>query len=1002
MKKLGKKEIENLIMRNPDAYQYFFSKAQSKHLDWLKENGFLEKIKENTKEQKEYKYPILSYLSSIAEEVPDKVVDIIIDVPVSTESFDPDTISKFLYIFLELPVDQLRRVVKKINKERWVFLMSNYYNNYYYSNYYIYKIMLDKLIEAKDGESLLLLSESILTLKDSVSKEDKTNLSKTLFCFQSPKETGVFEVLQSIENEFTRQALKLILNTLSKIIILKGNKKNKGKKLAFDFNDEILLLDIDFFKLNQMQSKDYLSEKDLVEIVATTKILIERIVKCNHFENRIKNIYEKDICSLPDSLTAWRLRLLILGSYPKELKKELKKVYDHLFEFENLYVIMTSTEYLNSLKNGFPMLSEEAKRVFIDKVIKIFIKKQKSTKNVDKEMKVMGSSIFSMIVSTLNKYPRLKDKVISSGFEFFSDFEPKPLIYVDNSIRKKVKPMVTKDKFLKLSLSEISEKLQGDWSPQNILNQSNPYKSFVYMKDIENNIKDDINIRFEDYLKHSKLFFNRNSLDCHYTYIYLEAIRKHLAFHNKNLSNLNVDNIISILFSVKLSGEKKPFNKKRDDLNQNKISWLANWKDVHLAISRILILILSEYRKINFLKNRNLIFDILEYLLLYPDPHPEDESIETAKSKIKLARDDNYLIDSPHSIAINSVRGEAFMSLLHFIDKENESLEKNKVKIKKEVKNLYETILMKENTRAIMFMFGHYLMNLYCFDSSWIKTILFKILPLDKKDDLLYLAAWEGYLSSNLNPELFKEPYIKKLYKYGINLKIEKYPFQHNSKKPSVGIAEHFAIAYFYIKDFKLNDSLFQEFLNSGSIEQHQIFIRFIGKFIKKNFINKDEIDRNESLIDSKVVQKKLKVLWNELLATYSNKNLFSEFGSWFNLDDGLFDPAWLADMIKKTLIKTNGKLDCIYSLLDSLPLLAINAPRDTFEITSSFLKASISNEDPLFMNLELEPYKKWIQVLKTLYKIDNLKSDITLLINKLIEDGRDRYWPLKEVLKNE
>src|SRR3989344_3600867 len=87
-----REDVSALTSANPDARQYFYTKADERWLDWLWENGFLDVIKQKAEDPTRYGYrtPEVNYLVKVAEKEPKKVVDIMLAVPISTENFNPE------------------------------------------------------------------------------------------------------------------------------------------------------------------------------------------------------------------------------------------------------------------------------------------------------------------------------------------------------------------------------------------------------------------------------------------------------------------------------------------------------------------------------------------------------------------------------------------------------------------------------------------------------------------------------------------------------------------------------------------------------------------------------------------------------------------------------------------------------------------------------------------------------------------------------------------------
>jgi hypothetical protein len=84
----------------------------------------------------------------MAEIVPGKVVDIMLEVPISIKTFNPEVVERFSWICSSLPVEQLTRIVSKIRDERWIPLMDTF--NYSGSEF---ENMFKHLADASDYNS---------------------------------------------------------------------------------------------------------------------------------------------------------------------------------------------------------------------------------------------------------------------------------------------------------------------------------------------------------------------------------------------------------------------------------------------------------------------------------------------------------------------------------------------------------------------------------------------------------------------------------------------------------------------------------------------------------------------------------------------------------------------------------------------------------------------------------------------------------------------------------
>ena len=217
-------EVSSLISFNDDTRQYFYTNVDEKWLDWLWDNGFLNIIKEKAADlNRRYRIPELDYLSRAAEKFPKEVVDIMLSIPIITETYNPEVIDRFLWICKRLPANQLSRVVEKIRDERWIPLMGE--SNQWFN----YDEMFKVLAEAKHYGSILILAEAILAVrsKNGIAKEISGINKDNPFYFSDLSETKVFEYLSNIDDSCIEKALSLTSQILNKIICLGEPSENK-------------------------------------------------------------------------------------------------------------------------------------------------------------------------------------------------------------------------------------------------------------------------------------------------------------------------------------------------------------------------------------------------------------------------------------------------------------------------------------------------------------------------------------------------------------------------------------------------------------------------------------------------------------------------------------------------------------------------------------------------------------------------------------------------------
>lgn len=746
LKKITKKtknEIGLIIGVNDDAKQYFFSKADEKWLEWLWKNGFLEKIKEKAADPNSYGFrmPELNYLFSVTEKKPDVVTNIICSFEISTKKFNPEVVDQFTRIASKLPARCLKKVVKKIKDEEWIRLMGNY-TLYGFE----YKDMLKILYDAGDFESMLTLSEAILLIrsKNDINERKISYRGDDVFYIHDLSDTNVFTYLAEMSEKYLEKALSVVIKVFTEVI------KDEG---------DYLLVDEDLFalRLNSVAGHEY--REELKFLTATIIELVRKMFSNKTFDRR--RIYTRYFANLPKKQITRRLKLFVLSLDAKLFIEDLKAEYLRLFKVKKALEVLYGAEYERALKAGYSFLTNKEKHDYIKNVFNLFIKFDNED---DKRWK---RHYASCILSTISEYLTKQEIALANKNEFKIDpkYQPEPSIGKIRSGTVTPRSPINSEDFSKLSINDITNKLKGELTPQELQKR---YKSddFLNPRDadgVAEQLKGDIKNRLAEYIENSLLFFDRDKLIAHYTNAFLRGVKDSLSENRINFGSLNYSGLFKLLQAIKESGDKKPFNNHDDESGGR---WLSDWNSVHSSITDLIEELIKQKDKktlLNFKLYREKVLEILKYLLNYNDPVPEDEKLKTAKSRIKNPNESEYSISDPFSIAINSVRGRTFQTLLHFVYQDASNNEK--IKLSGDVKELYDGMLQKENTRAIMFMFGHYLPTFYFRDRSWILGELSDIFESKSKDKYLRLAAWEGYLSNNLYREIFFESKMQKLYK---------------------------------------------------------------------------------------------------------------------------------------------------------------------------------------------------------------------------------------------
>ena len=176
---------------------------------------------EREKSRYGFRMPELSYLVRVAERDPGEVVNIILEVPISSGDFNPAVVDGFMRICSQLPGEQLKRVVRKIYDDGWVRLMAVFGDAGLE-----YGKMVQTLAHTRDFESILILAEAILTVR---SRDDDSTIfrphrSDNPFYFESLSYSKIFEYLRQVEADYAEKALALLTESLNGSYYLKWSR----------------------------------------------------------------------------------------------------------------------------------------------------------------------------------------------------------------------------------------------------------------------------------------------------------------------------------------------------------------------------------------------------------------------------------------------------------------------------------------------------------------------------------------------------------------------------------------------------------------------------------------------------------------------------------------------------------------------------------------------------------------------------------------------------------
>lgn len=964
-RKFDEKTIKAICFssQNLDTRRYFFSMADETWLGWIWEKGLLDEIKKPVSDITKYSryLPELDYLVKMAEKDPQTVTEIIISVPVSLETFNPEVIDRFTWIISLLPIDQIKTLLPKILHENWVQLMSPFHR----SGYEYIKIV-EKLKESGDPDVLISLAEIMLTPR---SKEEVHAIkgymsSDKLFYLNDITETGIFDLLLDSRNKKKEKTLELVLKVLSEVISYGKDREEN----VFDESEPFYLLDVDVFMLEVNNQRKSYTKDDIENLIAVAKKLIEELFSssCGNTDEA-RRLYKIHISDIPDSRTLYKLRLYTVTRCPTLFRKEIKDLLFRIFNVgERYFEIEGGAEYHNALIAGFSALDVDSQREYVAKIFEYFGAK---LENGDREKwrREAGLEIVTYVKDSLTKEEIERSEKLFGKLPEDKKITPHPEAVMGKAGFVDHRSPVNVSEF---SVEQIIGHLKTDWSPSTLKEQygRDDFLSPRGTEGLGDELKNDVKKRLDAYLEKISGFLDRERIAPHYVYSIVRGIEEMLRSKEK-FSLEQADKILDFFEVIKNEGLKTPFKKADDKV------WLADWIEVHKVVTDAL-LFLTENKDLKeqlHLTNRDKIRDIISYLLtIESSPSKEHEKPEYGE---------------PYGVAINSVRGRAFEAFVVFVENDGKNLAED-------VKEIYRQV-MNDKSIAVHFVIGRYLATFFFRDKKFIKEMLPEIFAKDdpvKKD--MYLASWEGYLSNTLYDKLFAE--FHDYYEHAIKLDPAVYTERKYSKNLDESLATHLALAYAHL-DLKIGDPLFDLFWKTPNVTRHHEFASFLGR----SCLTRDSAG-DEWLKANKVSKEKLIEFWNWMLDTDIpiDSNAFAGFGFWMNPDKEVIDEKIIVKNLVATLKKSNGEIDWDYGLMQRLKVFAGIDPVNTLEIIKNYLlldgELNPHRRSPLF---SLENEIK--EALVIIYKDPTLKSAVKDLIDMLIEKGSSSFWGLKDVLES-
>ncbi|MFH1171905.1 MAG: hypothetical protein V1778_05230, partial [bacterium] len=395
----------------------------------------------------------------------------------------------------------------------------------------------------------------------------------------------------------------------------------------------------------------------------------------------------------------------------------------------------------------------------------------------------------------------------------------------------------------------------------------------------------------------------------------------------------------------------------------------SGWRSVHQAIVSLIGLgLLREEYRIPF-EYRETVWAVVEKLCSHEEPTPEFEQRYGGKNM------------DPLTMAINTVRGEAFHALiryalwcndnLHGID----DLEKRTDRMALEVERVLNEHLDPgvDPSVTVRSVYGQYLPQISYLNSEWLTANITKIFPAEPDLDDLWKAAIGSYFYNRVYRDLFA--LLVPVLKTGIN-KLLPHEGDEEYEKWEEGLAHQIMLGFAH--GFDGGEELAKLFFQKASSLVSGKAIWFVGANILNKFLK-------ESVDGLGVQIQKLKNLWSEFTANDNlNPEVLEGFGWWFV--NSPFEKLFTIQQLLKTLEKTKGRIEWSNKVLEELPQYAKEFP----ELTIQCVKLLLEGEDS-FGSLQYKA-PTYIQVIKLVQATKSVRAKkVADVLNELAEKGLEK-----------
>ncbi len=763
-------KLEFLMSKNTQSYNYFFTHANENWLEVLIADGkYFKNIPQVIKKQNSYSFPFWPesyYLERVASEKSELVAEIILQTPTPKKVLEKNStvLRNFVGAALKMPPKLGKLIGEKAIQEKWHdgVMMSILDRE-------LADLMI-KLVESEFETSLqlcdFLLDVTLIDsgIPDMISSNSRKDVRSIIDRYAY--ETILKENIPVLYEKNHDAVIQILAKKLSKANWLANKTSHDPKK---DPNQ-----DISFVWRPAIEEHEQNYDFDIrSHLVATIRRTLEKSERAG-IDSLKKSL---NVLAEQNYYIFRRLELYFIGKYPSEFIEEVNRLSVEYFEKGSF-----RHEYYHMLKNGFPHLKSENKKIILD--------------------------------------------VISKGpnFDKFSGNQEEFEVYKKHWRIEKLSPIIE-------HLPELQEEydsLVKQYGRSNLTEFVSYHESFSQIKESSDLTEDMTVEQVIEFLKQYKIpegiFLEEDGTGR----TFKEYVEKNPEEYSKHATELIVcPGVVHFRF---LDGLSKIKNKKLD------------WDAILTFCEHVIIT--SPPREIQMLDLILDYFgDLLQNNLLHNEttiPFTFRDRIWKILNKaIEIAPPDTIWSENypdknwdAMGISINSSIGRLSHALMQYAVWCYHGLKKSgstPTELVPEVKILLESMLNQEQKQSISIhaVLGHNFYNLLALDDEWTKSKINLIFTHNKQHVKAGNASWEAYTFQQLYQKSFNALFDEYLYR------IENY-----GKRADTSLndsQQRFAqqIGLVYLHNLNRSDELFEYFLEKSDPQSLEDYLAWIGRALK-------------------------------------------------------------------------------------------------------------------------------------------------------------------------